>query len=453
MGDQVTLNLKEQTRLKVLNDLESGAISLAEAAKLLGLSPRHLYRLRARYRGLGAAALAHGNRGRPPPHKTPAEVRQQVLKLIDDCYRDYNDCHLADVLAEQHNLRLSRATVRRIRHAAGLRSPRKRRAPRHRSRRDRYPQRGMLLQIDGSHHDWLEGRGPRLVLIAAIDDATGEVPFALFRPQEELVGYFLLLQNIVQTHGRPLALYADRHTIFQSPKQATIEQKLAGERPRSQFGRLVDELGIELIPSYSPQAKGRIERLFGTLQDRLVKELRQAQVRTLEQADDLLLKFLPRFNDRFAKDPAQPEPAYQPWPKELRPETVFCFKHTRTVANDNTVSFGGFAFQIPPDRHRANYARCRVKLCQHLDGRLSIWYQQRRLIALDPAHPGLPQLGKFSPITPPEPRTTKSPISKPHQPTQPEIPWKPPADHPWRRPWKNTNKAKRETGVTKSLNS
>ncbi len=436
--EQVTLNLKEQKRLKVLNDLEAGMTTIQKASELLGLSLRQVYRLRTRYRVEGAAALVHGNRGRPPPHRTPQEVQQQVLELIGSHYHDYNDCHLTEVLAEEHDIALSRSTVRRIRHAAGLRGPRKRRAPRHRSRRERYPQRGMLLQIDGSHHDWLEGRGPKLVLIAAIDDATGEVPFALFRPEEDAAGYFLLLQQIVQSHGLPLALYADRHTIFQSPKKATIEQELAGERPRSQFGRLVDELGIELIPSYSPQARGRIERLFGTLQDRLVKELRQAKVSTLEQADPLLLEFLPRFNTRFAKDPAQPESAYRPWPEELSPEAVFCFKHKRTVANDNTVSFSGHPFQIPPDRYRGNYARCRVEVCQQLDGRLGIWYQGRQLISFDAARPGLPQLGKFSPIKPPkmQPPPTNRASRKRRKIAKSKTPWKPPADHPWRRPLK-----------------
>ena len=437
------MNRKEQKRLKLLNDLEARTTTVQKASEVLGLSVRQVYRLRARYRVEGAAALVHGNRGRPPPHRTPEEVQQQVLELIRSHYHDYNDCHLTEVLAEEHDIALSRSTVRRIRHAAGLRGPRKRRAPRHRSRRERYPQRGMLLQIDGSHHDWLESRGPKLVLIAAVDDATGEVPFALFRPEEDAAGYFLLLQKIVQTHGLPLALYADRHTIFQSPKKATLEQELAGERPRSQFGRLVDELGIELIPSYSPQARGRIERLFGTLQDRLVKELRQAKVGTLEQADPLLLEFLPRFNARFAKDPAQPESAYRPWPEELLPEAVFSFKHKRTVANDNTVSFSGHPFQIPPDRHRGNYARCRVEVCQHLDGRLSIWYQGRQLISFEPAHPGVPQLGKFTPSIPPElqPSAAKKATLKQAKTRKPKKPWKPPADHPWRQPWRSTVKS------------
>jgi transposase len=248
MREQVTLNLKEQKRLKVLNDLEAGTTTIQKASEVLGLSVRHVFRLQARYRLEGAAALAHGNRGRTSHRRLPTEVRDKIIGLVRKEFSDYNDYHLTDILTEEYSIRVSRSSVRRIRRQEGLSSPRKRRAPQHRSRRERYPHPGMLLQIDGSDHDWLEDRGPGLTLIAAIDDATSEVPYALFRPEEDAFGYFWLLRQIVERHGLPLALYADRHTIFQSPKKATIEQQLAGERPRSQFGRLVDELGIELIP-------------------------------------------------------------------------------------------------------------------------------------------------------------------------------------------------------------
>lgn len=441
MDTEVTLTIHEQKRLLVLNDVESGRMTARQASDTVRLSVRQVRRLLARYRLEGATALSHGNRGRPSPHRIPEPVRNQVAELVQTMYPDYNDYHLTDVLAEQHRLHLSRSSVRRIRQQAGLPSPRKRRAPRHRSRRERRPRPGMLLQVDGSHHDWLEGRGPRLVLIAAIDDATGEVPFALFRPQEDAAGYFLLLREIAQCHGLPLALYADRHTIFQSPKKPSLEQELAGERPRSQFGRLVHELGIELIPAYSPQAKGRIERLFGTLQDRLVKELRRAGASTLEQADRLLLDFLPRFNPRFAQEPAQPEPAYRSWPPQLHLDTVFCFKHPRTVANDNTIAFNGQRFQIPPDRYRGNYSHCRVEVRQHMDGRLSIGYQGRQLLCLDPVEMAPPQVSKFTPLRPPEqqPQPTK-PRPRPHL-TAPKQPWKPPPDHPWRRPLRIAAKA------------
>jgi len=437
MREQVTLTLKEQKRLKLLNQVESGSLTVLRAAEALQLSERQLYRLLARYRLEGAAALAHGNRGRPSPRRLPDKVRAEIVELTREEFGDFNDYHLTDILSEEYGIPVSRSSVRRIRREAGLPSPRKRRAPRHRSRRERRPRPGMLLQLDGSDHDWLEGRGPGLILIAAIDDATGEIPFALFRPQEDAAGYFLLLRQIVQRHGLPLALYADRHTIFQSPKQATLEQELAGERPRSQFGRLADELGIQLIPAYSPQAKGRVERLFGTLQDRLLKALRRAGASSLEEANRVLRQFLPGYNRRFRKQPAQPEPAYLPWPDGLDPESVFCFKDRRRVNNDNTIAFDGHRLQIPPDRQRASYAGRRVETRQHMQGRLSVWYQGRRLSSYAPAQPGPPQVGKFTP--------SHLPTSKPAAPGLPQAkptkaknrrPWKPPADHPWRMPLK-----------------
>ena len=233
----------------------------------------------------------------------------------------------------------------------------------------------MLLQVDGSPQDWLEGRGPVLTLLAAIDDATSEVPFALFREQEDTVGYYLLLQHICQSHGRPLAIYADRHTIFQSPKEETLEDQLAGKQPRTQFGRLLEELGIQLIPARSPQAKGRVERLFGTLQDRLVKALRRAGASTLEEANEVLKEFVPRHNERFAVEAAQPGSAYRNEPVYQEFASSFCLRYERTVANDNTISFAGHKLQIPPGPCQRSYARARVQLCQHLDGLLTIHYQ------------------------------------------------------------------------------
>ncbi|NIV29539.1 MAG: ISNCY family transposase [Anaerolineae bacterium] len=293
----------------------------------------------------------------------------------------------------------------------------------------------MLLQIDGSEHRWLGDRGPELCLIAAIDDATGQVPAALFRPQEDAAGYFLLLRSIVETQGLPLALYADRHTIFQSPKKATVEQQLAGEAPRSQFGRLVDELGLELIPSYSPQARGRIERLFGTFQDRLIKEMTLAQISTLEAANHFLATFLPRFNAAFAQKPAEPESAYLPLPTELDLEDHFCFKHSRKVRTDNTISFAGHPLQIPPDRHRRSYARCQVEVRQHMDGRVSVSYQDRKLVTFEPEEAGPPKVGTFIPAVQPAETIEISRNGKPERTneTKGRQPWKPAPDHPWRR--------------------
>lgn len=433
MNKKVTLNNREQKKLKVLNEMIAGNMTGQQAAELLGLSLRHVRRLLAGYRQEGVAALAHGNRGRASPRRVPEAIRGRVVELARTTYRDYNDQHFTEELAEHHDIVLSRPTVYRIRREVGLASPRKRRPPKHRSRRPRYPQQGMLLQVDGSHHDWLEGRGPQLTLIAAIDDATNEVPDALFRQQEDAAGYFMLMDHISRSHGLPLAVYADRHTIFQSPKTATIEEQLAGQYPRSQFGRLLDELHIRLVPAYSPQAKGRVERLFGTLQDRLIKELRQARASTLDEANQVLEAYLPRFNDRFQRPAGQEGSAYRPWPSSLDSDRLFCFKYERTVTRDNVISFAGNQLQLPPGPGRRSYAGLRVQLHQRMDNHLLVYYQDRQIANFAPAESAPPRVRQFTPATddlwlkPPEAPLPTQPDIAPKQPT------KPAANHPWRR--------------------
>ena len=246
----------EQKRLQVLAGVLEGRLKVTEASGLMGVSERHAWRLLAAFRKEGVAALAHGNRGRTPTISTDPAIRDRVRGLAKGTYAGLNHTHLTELLEEREGIDLSRSTVRRILLSGGIKSPRKRRAPKHHSRRVRYPQEGMLLQIDGSKHDWLQGRGPYLTLIAAIDDATGTVPFALFRDQEDAHGYLLMLRSIIQDKGVPMALYSDRHGIFQrSPKEPeSLEEQLRGRRDPTQFGRALQELGIELILAYTPQA-------------------------------------------------------------------------------------------------------------------------------------------------------------------------------------------------------
>jgi transposase len=246
---RVTLTINELKRLKVVQEMEAGRMTASEGAEALDLSVRQVRRLKRAYREKGAAGLAHGNRGKASTRRTAEAIRKQVVTLATREYQDYNDQHFTEELEERRGIKLSRSTVRRIRRAAGQGSSRKRRAPKHRSRRERRAMEGMLLQTDGSNHDWLEGRGPDLTLIAYIDDATGEVPGAVFRDEEDAAGYMLALRAISQTHGLPLEVYADRHSIFQSPKQPTLEEQLAGKQPRSQFGRALDDLYASFPPT------------------------------------------------------------------------------------------------------------------------------------------------------------------------------------------------------------
>lgn len=368
------------------------------------------------------------------------------MALASGRYRGCNQHHFTELLAEREGLVLSRSSVRRILVAAGLKSPRRRRPPQHRSRRERYPQEGMLLQIDGSRHDWLEGRGPYLTLVGAVDDATGTVPYALFREQEDTRGYFLLLGEIIRRQGIPGALYSDRHSIFVvSPKGApSLEEQLAGARQPTQFGRALKELGINPIFALSPQAKGRIERLWGTFQDRLVSELRLAQASTLEEATAVLGAFLPRFNARFGVAAAQAGCAYLAPDAQLCLDSVLCYKHYRTVAKDNTVRLGPRTLQVLPGPKRLSYAQARVEVQERLDGQLMVSYQGQPLVTREPPRLQDRRAVEVSPAGAQgvdggrwAPRRAGACRQAGHQ----RLPAKPGPDHPWRR-----------SMVTKSLN-
>lgn len=386
MGETITLNKREQKRVLVLNQVIAGQIAAEGAAELLGLSERQVWRILAAYRKEGAASLVHGNRGRKPVNALESGLRDRVVELAKTKYAGFNHQHLTEKLNEVEEIAVRRASVRRILLEAGISTPRKRRPPKHRSRRERYPKEGMLLQADGSRHDWLEGRGPYMSLLGAIDDATGEVAHALFRQQEDAHGYFLLLSHIVLTKGCPLALYRDRHGIFEplSTQPLSLDEQLAGRREPTQFGRLLQELEITSIGAHSPQAKGRIERLWGTFQDRLVAELCLAGVNTLEEANRFLPLFLADFNRRFAVPAAEAGSAYRPLPPGLDPDTVFCFKYRRTVAADNTVRLEEHRLQLLPGRQRGSYARAHVEVQERLDGSLAVYYEGR-LLASKPA--------------------------------------------------------------------
>lgn len=376
MEDSITLRLSEQRRVQVLLQLAGGLISSGQAAELLNLSERQVRRLAAALGSDGPAGLIHGNRGRRPSNAVTEAITARVIELATTTYRGFNQHHLTEMLAEHEGIDLSRSSVRRILSAAGVPAVRRRRPPRHRSRRDRYPREGLLLQLDASRHDWLEERGPRLSLVGAIDDATGLVPWACFREQEDAHGYFLLMRHVVRRHGIPVAVYSDQHSIFRTTKTAMpIEDQLEGDECRpTQFGRLLNELGVTLILARSPQAKGRIERLWGTFQDRLTGELRLAGAATRSDAEQVLSRYLARHNRRFTIPAADPVRAWLPWPATLRPDEVFCFKYRRVVAHDNTVRFGQRVIDIPANRQRISYARARVEVHQRFDGSLRVYY-------------------------------------------------------------------------------
>lgn len=426
MREKLTLNIKEQTRVIVLNQVTTKQIEVGEAAVLLKVSERQAWRLLSAYRKAGAAGLAHGNRERKPVNRLPDDLRQKVIGLASEKYRGFNHTHLTEKLVDCEQIHLSRSSVRSLLLQNGLPSPRKRRPPKHRSRRERYPQEGMLLQTDGSDHDWLEGRGPKFCLIGAIDDATSKVPYALFQEQEDTQGYMLMLQRIVLDQGIPLALYHDRHSIFEvsEDKLPSIEEQLKGKQPITQLGRLLKELGIESIPAHSPQAKGRVERLWGTFQDRLCSELRLAGARTMAEANLVLAHFLPEYNRHFAVTPKNSSIAYQTVPADFRPEEYFCFKYERTVANDNVVRYEGQRVQVLPSNTRSGYARCKVMVHLGFDKVMKVYYHGHCL-KTRPATVEAPIVRRLD-LKPAGIDTILPKIPIAH------CPAKPSPDHPWR---------------------
>ena len=363
------MNQQEQARIQVLNSVLEYQLPIAQAAELMGVSEHHTKRLLAAYRKSGAAALAHGNRGRRPHNAVPETAAAAVVKLASNGYVGTNHTHFTELLQEREGIDLSRPTVRRILVKAGIGSPRSRRSQQHRFRRRRMPQEGMLVQVDGSQHSWLEDRGPKLTLLIAVDDATGIVAQAVFRTTEDTRGYLVLLEGLVRQWGIPLALYSDRHAAFKyNARQKPVPVET------TQFARVMRDLGIQQIFALSPQAKGRVERMLETFQDRLVTELRLAGASNIDQANLFLQEFLPRFNARFSVAAEQPETAYRLVPDELSLTETICLKDTRKVARDNTVKYQWRVLQLLPEAERPSYAGLRVEVLERADGELMLRY-------------------------------------------------------------------------------
>jgi transposase len=380
MGNQgtITLSQKELQRVAVIGECVKGTTSVRRAAALLQLSPRQVKRLKRRFRSGGAAAMAHAGRGRASPRRLPAAVRQRILRLARTTYAGFNDHHLTEKLCEVEGIRIGRETLRQLLRATGIGPPRQRRAPAHRQRRPRRLREGEMLQVDGSPHDWLEGRGPHITLLGFQDDATSKVVGAQFFASESADGYFRVWRRVLRRYGVPLSLYGDRCGVFvRNDHHWTVEEQLAGRQQPTQFGRALQQLGVTFIPANSPQAKGRIERLWGIFQDRLRSELRLAGATDLETANQVLRRFLPDYNRRFGRAPAHAQKAWRTTPRDL--DRICCFIHERIVSNDNVVQWDGRRFQIPPQPRRFSFAGARVQLVQDLAGGVTVYHHDTKL--------------------------------------------------------------------------
>jgi transposase len=363
-----------------------GRETVGKAAKLLGISARQMKRLRRRMKERGVEGLLHGRCGKRAWNKTQVEQLEEVIKLARGQYQGLNDTHLTEKLNEKEKINLSRPTVRRILRAAGIAPVRTRGVKRHYKRRERKAQEGALLLWDGSPHHWFGKEQGEWSLMAVIDDATGALLYGVFAREEDAQSYLTCLKEIVRGKGIPLALYMDRHGIFRrNDDHWSLEEQLAGKQTPTQVGQALESLGIQAIFALSPQAKGRVERLFNTLQDRLVQELRLAGINSPEQGSAFVNgPFKTDFNSRFAKPPRETQAAWRPLPKGLDLDRICSFGYQATVGNDNTVRLGGMILDIPAGPRRRGYAKTRVEVRQLLDGRWRVYHKEDLLLETMP---------------------------------------------------------------------
>jgi transposase len=368
----ITMSRKELGRLEALVALDAGRITAAQAARLIGVGERQVFRLLKAYRTRGAEGLVSRRRGRPSNRSYGEPVREAALSVIRERYPDFDPTLAAEKLAEAHDLRLGRETVRRWMAAAGLWVPRKERGPRVHQPRHRRECLGELVQVDGCEHHWFEDRGPPCTLLVFVDDATSRLMHLRFVPSESTFAYLRAARSYVEAHGRPVAPYSDKHTVF----------RVAGagrDGGMTQFGRALAELNVDLICANSSQAKGRVERAHKTLQDRLVKELRLAGASSIEAANALLPTFIAGYNARFGKEPRRPEDLHRAVPGAADLDEIMAVREERTVSASLTLHYDKMLILLEPNEATRPLARQRVTVINYPDGRFAIRHKGRDL--------------------------------------------------------------------------
>lgn len=418
--EYITISRQEVGRLEVIQSVAARQLRQVDAARQLGLSVRQIKRLVQRYRQSGAAGLVSGHRGKRPNNAIADETRQAVMALVRAHYADFGPTLAGEKLAACHQYTVSRESLRQWMIAEGLWQPKRRQQARIHQRRPRRPCRGELVQIDGSPHDWLEGRGPRCTLLVFIDDATGQLLALRFVPAETTEAYMETLSGYLAEHGRPVALYSDRHSIFR-----VNHPEHEGEL--TQFGRALKTLDIESIHANSPQAKGRVERANQTLQDRLVKELRLQGIADLEAANALLPAFMAQYNARFAVAPQSEVDAHRAVLHDAQElALILCLHHGRKLSRQLTFQFCNREYQIQTTGQGYRLRHAGVTVCEGFDGAVTVLHQGQVL--------AYRMLAEGEPPTPLDDeksvhqRVDQARVRQAQQPC-----YKPAPDHPWRR--------------------
>jgi len=420
MGERAwTITEGELNRYKVLTDVVKGSMNLRAASKALGLSYRHTLRLRDRFKAEGIEGLLRRKPLRPPNEKITSDIRQMIVSLRKELYEDFNILHLKDKLRDIHKINLSYESLRQILIKEGLHKPKKKRIVYRRRRR--MPKAGMLVQMDSSQHRWVEGVEQPWWLVAMIDDADGYV-MGKFYPSDTTWANMEVLREYIERRGLFMALYVDKASHFKTTRLGGIHYEVSVEQEETQIQRALKELAIEIVYANSPQAKGRIERLFGFFQDRLIKEMRLKGIKDYESANRFLEEeFLPWYNSQYT---LSVENAYRELTKNKDLDLIFTIRYQRKVNNDNTIRFKGKVYQLLPLNGIKSFSRKWVEVCEYEDGRFSILFEGKRLSYLETQDKdnlkgndeGILHQREYLP----EENKTQNKR------------WRPPQDHPWR---------------------
>ena len=412
--ETIKMSTRERKRMMVMTRVAEGLLKLREAGEMMRVSYRQARRIRRRYQQDGDIGLVHQGRGRKSNRRRPDGERKRAIALYSKCYAGFGPLLASEHLATDHGIVVDHETLRQWLLVTGIWKSRRRREA-HRAARERRPRRGDLVQIDGSEHDWLEGRGPRVVLMVMIDDATNTT-LARFYPAEDTAAAYDIFERYVHRYGLPMALYPDRDSIYVCTREANLEEQLANVGPETQFARAMRELDVELIPAYSPQAKGRVERRHGLFQDRLVKEMRLQGIGTLKAANAYLDEsFLQLVQERYSVEPRDPMNGHRSRPSATTLALVLSWQEARSVAKDWTVCWRTRRLQIDARHAALGLPGRRVVVLERRDGTLAILYGGRLL--------------SFHPAPAPAKPTPRTPALQ----DRPRIPYIPAANHPWRR--------------------
>jgi len=417
--DMIVMSIGEVRRLKVVQLVIDRRTTEKAAALMLGISDRQVRRLTKAVRERGDRGVIHGLRGRSSNRRFPESLREKVLMFYRERYPDFGPTLATEKLFEREDIKISDETLRKWLLDAGYWEKRRKRSGfrQWRPRRECF---GQMVQMDGSHHDWLEGRGPKLVLMGYIDDATNTT-YGGFYDYEGTLPAMNSFKSYVERYGLPISVYLDRHTTYKSSKKLTEWDEVQGVEALSQFERALKELGVEVIHALSPQAKGRIERLFGVLQDRLVKEMRLQGIKSKEEANIFLETYLPRYNERFGVHPADKADAHVKLPLHVNLDRYLCIKNERSIRKDNTIALDGRLYQLEERGGK------KVVVEERVDGSLLVISKGVSL--------------KYKEITVrPQKEMASKPIFREYN-----RPPKPPKDHPWRARWKTDNPSKLST--------